>query len=100
MKQLDSLPEGLYETYDRILLKIDDRTDTKIFLQWLSFSTRPMTLAEIAEAVVVDFNTENQPRYMPSRRYWDKRDVLEKCSGLITESEGIFQQVDNTMYIC
>lgn len=48
-----------------------------------------MTLAEIAEAIVVDLDTENGPQYIRSRRYWDKRDVLEKCSGLISESEGM-----------
>jgi hypothetical protein len=88
MKQLNSLPSGLYETYDRILWNVNeaDHDDIKIFLRWLCFSTRPMTLSQIAEAVVVDFDTENGPRYKPSRQYWDKRDVLEKCSGLVIES--------------
>ena len=91
MKQLESLPVGLYETYDRILAKIDkqDHADTKTFLQWLSFSTRPMTLEEIAETVVVDFELEDGPQYTSGCRYWDKRDVLEKCSGLITEFESM-----------
>jgi hypothetical protein len=91
MKQLNSLPSGLYETYDRILSKVNkaDRGDTKMFLRWLCFSTRPMTLSQIAEAVVVDFDAETGPHYKPSRRYWDNRDVLEKCSGLVIESEGM-----------
>jgi len=50
LKQLPKLPKGLYETYDRILLKInnlgDCMTHTKTFLQWLAFSARPMSLEE------------------------------------------------------
>ncbi|KAF8199449.1 ankyrin repeat-containing domain protein [Pholiota molesta] len=88
MSQLDSLPKGLYETYDRILSKIDEQPDhTKTFLRWLCFSVRPMKLTEISETIVVDLNTADGPRYMPDNRYWDVRDVLMKCSGFITESE-------------
>lgn len=92
LNQLDSLPAGLDGTYDRILSKIEkraDRTDIKTFMQWLSFATRPMTLVEVAETVVVDFDAENEPHYAPSRRYRDERDVLKKCAGLITESDGM-----------
>ena len=92
MKQLEILPKGLYETYDQILLKINnlgDHMDTKRFLQWLSFSARPMSLEEISEAVVVDFESEDGPEYTPERRYFSKRDVLKDFSGFITESEGM-----------
>jgi hypothetical protein len=89
MSQLDSLPKGLYETYDQILLKIDEQADhTKTFLRWLCFSVCPMGLAEISETIVVDLDTADGPQYMPDNRYWDVRDVLVKCSGLVTESEG------------
>ena len=92
MKQLEILPKGLYETYDRILLKIDNLgncMDTKTILQWLSFSACPMSLEEISEAVVVNFESEDGPEYTPEWRYFDKRDVLKNCSGFITESEGL-----------
>src|ERR1700735_2149028 len=93
MKQLQILPKGLYETYDQILLKINnlgDRIDTKTFLQWLSFSTCPMSLEEISEAVVVNLESEDGPEYTPQRRYFNKRDVLENCSGFVTESKGMY----------
>ena len=93
IKQLEKLPKGLYETYDQILLKInnlgDRRTNTKTILQWLSFSAYPMSLEEISEAVVVNFESEDGPEYTPERRYFDKRDVLKNCSSFITESEGM-----------
>ena len=91
MKQLQNLPKGLYETYDRILLKINnlgDCMDTKTILQWLSFSAHPLSLEEISEAVVVNFESEDGPEYTPERCYFNKRDVLKNCSGFITESEG------------
>jgi len=91
MEQLKILPKGLYETYDQILLKVNNlgnRMDTKIFLQWLCFSARSMSLEEISEVVVVNFESENGPEYTPKRRYFNKRDVLKNCVGFITESEG------------
>ena len=38
----------------------------------------------------MDFNLENGPEVKPRRRYRDHRDVLEKCSSLVIESEGAF----------
>ena len=89
-KQLACLPKGLYETYDRILLGLDEdcRSDIQIFLCWLAFSTRPLTLEEVAETVAVRLNSGDRPVHAPDRRYQDPRDVLEKCSSLITDSEG------------
>ena len=91
-KQLQNLPKGLYETYDHILLKInssDDGMDAKIFLRWLSFSARPMSLDELSEVVVVDLESEDGPKYTPERQYFNKGNVLKNFSGLITESEGM-----------
>ncbi|KAF9479014.1 hypothetical protein BDN70DRAFT_807702 [Pholiota conissans] len=90
LKQLKSLPKGLDKTYDLILSKIDEdyHLHTQTFLRWLCFSAHPMSLEEIAETIVVDFDFEDGPRCDPARRYNNKRDVLEKCAGLITESGG------------
>jgi hypothetical protein len=92
-KQVVTLPKGLHETYDRILLKVNemDHTDTQTFLRWLCFAVRPLRLSEIAEAISVHFDPENDPHFSPSHRYWNNQDVLKKCSGLIIESEGMFQ---------
>ena len=89
--QLASLPKDLNEAYERMLLKIDTRdiTAVKTFLRWFAFSARPMTLKEIAETVVVDLDAESGPVCDYKCRYVNERDVLEKCSGLISESEGM-----------
>ena len=88
-KQLVALPKDLHETYVRILLRIDegDRSDVKTFLRWFAFSTRPMTLEEMAETVAVIFN-DGVPFYTEDGRYPDPKEVLEKCSGLVIESKG------------
>ena len=89
-KQLAELPDGLDEIYNRILKKIDKkhRADTRTFLQWLTFCKRPMTIEEIAETVTAEFSSENGPVFNQDKRYADPRDVLVRCSGFVSESEG------------
>ncbi|KAH0550901.1 hypothetical protein GP486_007735, partial [Trichoglossum hirsutum] len=86
-KKLKELPETLDETYNRILLSIpeDYRREAYAILQWLAYSMRPMSLAEVAEATTVDrdnqvFNIEN--------RMLNISDILSVCSSLVTLSEG------------
>ncbi|KAF8960319.1 hypothetical protein BDZ97DRAFT_1922228 [Flammula alnicola] len=88
--QLAHLPKGLDETYKRILATIDRDYigDTRVFLQWLAFSKRPMTVTEVAEAATVELESEGGPVYKAARRYQDPRGVLLRCSSLVTESQG------------
>ncbi|KAF8954305.1 hypothetical protein BDZ97DRAFT_2081794 [Flammula alnicola] len=88
--QLAHLPKGLDETYKRILetINTDYIGDTRVFLEWLAFSKRPMTVTEIAEAATVDLKSEGGPVYEAARRYQDPRGVLLRCSSLVTESQG------------
>ena len=87
--QLAELPKGLDEVYHRILKNVDDkhRADTKMFLQWLAFCKRPMTIEEIAETITADFS-EGYPIFNQYKRYADPRDVLVRCSSFVSESEG------------
>ena len=91
-KQLADLPEGLEETYDRILLGIKkkDQSYVKLFLQWLSFAVRPLTLTELAATAAVDLSAENGPEYKSDNELRDINNVLQMCSSFILESEGIF----------
>ena len=90
-KQLADLPEGLEETYDQILLGIKkkDQSYVKLFLQWLSFAVRPLTLTELAATAAVDLSAENGAEYKSDNELQDIRDVLKMCSSLVMESEGI-----------
>ena len=88
-KQLAELPEGLDETYNRILKSIDKKyhADTRMFLQWLAFCKRPMTVEEVAETITVDFS-EECPVFNQDKRYTNPWDVLLRCSSFVSESEG------------
>ena len=88
-KQLAELPKGLDEIYSRILKNIDEkhRADTRMFLQWLAFCKRSMTIEEIAETITVDFS-DKCPVFNQDKRYTDPRDVLVRCSSFVSESEG------------
>ena len=92
-KQLAELPEGLDETYNRILKNIDKKyyADTRMFLQWLAFCMRPMTIKEIAETITADFPSGKCPIFNQDKRYADPRDVLVRCSSFVTESEGKYR---------
>ena len=91
-EQLNNLPEGLDETYDRILLGIDKRDCdyTKIFLLWLCFSVRPVTLKELAATVAIDLAAENGPELECENELQDISDVLKMCSSFVIESESMF----------
>ena len=92
-KQLADLPEGLDKTYDQILLGIKkkDCGYVKLFLQWLSFAVRPLTLRELASTAAVDLSAENGPEYISDNELQDIKDVLRLCSSFFMESEGMVE---------
>jgi hypothetical protein len=47
-----------------------------------------MMIKEIIETVTVDFSDEKNPVFNLDKRYTDPRDVLERCSSFVSESEG------------
>ena len=91
-EQLNNLPEGLNETYDRILLGIDKRDCgyTQTFFLWLCFAVRPMTLKELAATVTVDLAAENGPQFACDNEIQDISDVLKMCSSFVMESQCMF----------
>jgi ankyrin repeat protein len=88
-KTLKNLPKTLEETYDRILQSIpEDRWEmARAALVLLAYSLRPLTLQELAEAMVVD--VEEQCFDPKEHRLNDQRDLLEICSSLVTVSSGV-----------
>ena len=81
---LSSLPKTLDGTYERILLNIDElwQDDVRKVLQWLCFSRRSLTLDEIADALAVTF--VDGAKFDPDERYPDPRDILSRCSSLVS----------------
>ncbi|KKZ68227.1 hypothetical protein EMCG_06118 [[Emmonsia] crescens] len=80
---LASPPESLNAIYERILRDIDlkwKKYAPKI-LQWLAFSARPLTIAELAEMFMI--NVDDYPHFDPERRLFDPREILDMCSPLV-----------------
>ena len=84
---LDSLPETLDETYDRILCKIDPLFKREVLhiLQWLTCSLRPLSLDEVAE--VVAFDVDSDDKFNDENRLAEPEDVLNICSSLVISIE-------------
>lgn len=79
---LESLPGTLDETYERILTSVQGREERELIrlaFQFVVFAARPMTLAEIAEAVVVDMK---ETELDPEARFTHPSDVLSGCESL------------------
>ncbi|KAK6356878.1 hypothetical protein TWF718_001218 [Orbilia javanica] len=82
--ELGRMPKTLDQTYDRILQSIPEmhKTFVESALRWLVFSERPLLLAELGEAAVIDpsfgpFNADES-------RFLDPGKILELCGSLIT----------------
>ena len=82
-QNLQSLPHGLYETYDRIMSNIPEahRAEAQNVLMWLTFCEVPLTLGSVADAAVIDrqsrvFNIED--------RFFDVHDLLKICSSFVS----------------
>jgi hypothetical protein len=88
--QLQGLPHGLNDVYDRIISGLNERhrEDVLKILQWLSFSIRPLELAEVAQVVGVVPDANQGLRFKPSRVSPNSRSVLMICSSLVTETDG------------
>jgi hypothetical protein len=82
MDVLTSLPKDIHATYDRILSNIEDSLvhEAVSILKWLSCSSRPLFIEELAEACIIrpkeDPSMEIDMRLTPS-------DILEILPGLI-----------------
>ena len=85
---LNSLPKTLDNTYERILLNLDElwRDDVCKVLQWLCFAQRSLTLNEMVDALAVAF--VDGAKFDPDERYPDPRDILSRCSSLVSLTEG------------
>jgi hypothetical protein len=83
---MEELPKTLDAFYDRILLEIDNGEDPKLAylaLQWLAFAARPVSLKELAEAVMV--RPESEPYLTDKGRFLDYKDLLQILpSGLVS----------------
>lgn len=91
---LKNLPKTLDETYSRMLLDIDEvyRQEAKNALLWLSFSERPLDLAELAEGSII--NPQLDCPFSPEERFPDPQYILQILSSLVVVS--YFEEVADT----
>jgi hypothetical protein len=84
---MSALPKSLDETYDRLLLGIDEVHLPEVMkvLHALTASVRQLTLDEIVEILAVDLEA-TPPRFEPDSRLLDPRTILSMCSSLVTTS--------------
>jgi hypothetical protein len=84
IQALESLPETLDETYQRILqsIPINRSKDALRILQWLVFSARPLRIDEVAELLVAD--PERNPEFNLKRRPFNPQDIASFCGSLVT----------------
>jgi hypothetical protein len=83
-KALKELPTTLDETYERILCTIND-TDSEYamgILRWLAFSSRPLSVEELAEVVAI--NVERETVFDRDEVLEDPMEVLNICMGLVS----------------
>ena len=85
-ESLEGPAENAGETYERILVKIDElyREDVWKVLQFLAFSACPVSLEEVVEVLAVFL--EDSPRFDPEQRYPEPREILTGCSSLVSIS--------------
>ncbi|CAG8974637.1 hypothetical protein HYALB_00012105 [Hymenoscyphus albidus] len=81
------LPKTLYSIYEHTILQTDEQKDRQFArraLHWISSSPRPVSLQELAEAVIVRPDDEGQ-RYVDEDERIDEEALLEILpAGLVT----------------
>ena len=84
---LSDLPRGLNLTYERILRRINESNGevqklARRTLSWLFYSRRPLRIAELCQAVIVNVgDTSIDPEALP-----DISEILRCCSSLVRRS--------------
>lgn len=83
-KTLSTLPSTLDETYERILLNIDElyKQEAQLALTWLVASRRVLTVEELAEAVSIE--TDSEGLFDPSNRLFEPNTICSVLSGLVS----------------
>ena len=83
---LKSLPKGLDETYNRILLAIDEFQSLFVrrALTWLIIALKPLTIEQVYEAVKIELDP---PGVDDDNGPMDVACLLEACGSLVSLNE-------------
>lgn len=93
-QELNSLPYGLDQTYDRILQKIDGqtrslRTLAQHSILWIVYTQRPLRVKELIDAVAILGN----PAGNESLYKYPSEVILEACANLAIEENGFIRPI-------
>jgi ankyrin repeat protein len=85
---LRTLPKTLDETYERILLQLSSKAEDNLILLkrilvFVTFGKRPMTVAELAQAVVIEIRGK---KFDDDAAFHNPEDLLSLCNPLIVAS--------------
>ncbi|KIJ43618.1 hypothetical protein M422DRAFT_253204 [Sphaerobolus stellatus SS14] len=94
-KALGSLPKTLDETYERILLAVEeeDRVYVARLFTWVIFTSRPLCLDLLAEAIVFEPDVSELNLDL---RFTDPKDILGFCSNMFSNYDGCI--IDGSNY--
>ncbi|TVY27932.1 Vegetative incompatibility protein HET-E-1 [Lachnellula hyalina] len=94
---MENLPQTLDAFYDRIILEIpeEDQDYANRALQWIAFAARPLSLKELAEAVII--SPENEPCLRDEDRIMDSKGLLDIIPSGLIRAVHVEIEVDNTI---
>ncbi|KAI6887757.1 Pfs, NACHT and ankyrin domain protein [Hortaea werneckii] len=85
-RALQDLPKTLYDTYDRMILKIDESPNGEEalnILRFLTFAQRPLSAEELLEVTGIVL-TDGDPIFDKDEVLQDLRDILRICLSLVS----------------
>ena len=97
---LQSLPRTLNETYERILCSIDKNwiEDVRRILNFLCFSSRPLTIQELIDAVAIELH---EAAYFDGRRRLrDGDDFCQVCLDVILTTWTVYRKIKIRLNTC
>ncbi|KAK4196223.1 ankyrin repeat, PH and SEC7 domain-containing protein secG [Triangularia verruculosa] len=94
---LASLPRTLHETYERMLLNIDEdlADDARRALTLLCTATRPLTAAELIDAMAVELG--ELPMFNRDKILSGADDILHICPGLLEVDQATIRIAHNSV---
>ncbi|CUS12935.1 unnamed protein product, partial [Tuber aestivum] len=83
---LKKLPKDLDSVYTRILESIDEMQSIYIqrAMNWLAFSAVPLTLGQLAEAAVIEYDVDKYGENPETRTLFDTGCIMSICPSLIS----------------
>ena len=95
--ELYRLPQGLHETYARVLCQTKKKLETlqnlaRKCLMWVFYAQRPLSMRELEIAVAIEW----QPSRAIAPKY-NAEAILESCANLLMETDGFVRPIHHSV---